>query len=170
MHPRNRTSHRRLVTAISQTLAVTALAFAGGCETKSFLDPTEMANFRKDPLVLPIVSEVDPGVEEADNQWARAAEPTAEDLKPMNGDYRVSPNDLLAITMSDLNGPNTETVKQARVTESGNISLPYLEKPIHAGGLTEADLEQAIVQAYNCLLYTSPSPRDRQKSRMPSSA
>ena len=24
--------------------------------------------------------------------------------------------------------------------------------------------------SYNCLLYTSPSPRDRQKSRMPSSA
>ena len=24
--------------------------------------------------------------------------------------------------------------------------------------------------AYTCLLYTSPSPRDRQKSRMPSSA
>ena len=31
---------------------------------------------------------------------------------------------------------------------------------------------QAIdrVQLYDCLLYTSPSPRDRQKSRMPSSA
>ena len=26
------------------------------------------------------------------------------------------------------------------------------------------------LQLYNCLLYTSPSPRDRQKSRMPSSA
>ena len=26
------------------------------------------------------------------------------------------------------------------------------------------------VVAYSCLLYTSPSPRDRQKSRMPSSA
>ena len=25
-------------------------------------------------------------------------------------------------------------------------------------------------RAYTCLLYTSPSPRDRQKSRMPSSA
>ena len=24
--------------------------------------------------------------------------------------------------------------------------------------------------SYDCLLYTSPSPRDRQKSRMPSSA
>mgnify|MGYP000054835948 CR=1 FL=1 len=28
----------------------------------------------------------------------------------------------------------------------------------------------AIEQAIICLLYTSPSPRDRQKSRMPSSA
>ena len=27
-----------------------------------------------------------------------------------------------------------------------------------------------IGKAYTCLLYTSPSPRDRQKSRMPSSA
>ena len=26
------------------------------------------------------------------------------------------------------------------------------------------------VPYYDCLLYTSPSPRDRQKSRMPSSA
>ena len=28
----------------------------------------------------------------------------------------------------------------------------------------------AIVSAYTCLLYTSPSPRDRTRSRMPSSA
>ena len=27
-----------------------------------------------------------------------------------------------------------------------------------------------VVDLYGCLLYTSPSPRDRQKSRMPSSA
>ena len=27
-----------------------------------------------------------------------------------------------------------------------------------------------FAKAFNCLLYTSPSPRDRQKSRMPSSA
>ena len=30
--------------------------------------------------------------------------------------------------------------------------------------------DQADAQAKTCLLYTSPSPRDRQKSRMPSSA
>ena len=27
-----------------------------------------------------------------------------------------------------------------------------------------------LVEFWDCLLYTSPSPRDRQKSRMPSSA
>ena len=27
-----------------------------------------------------------------------------------------------------------------------------------------------LIEDYNCLLYTSPSPRDRTRSRMPSSA
>ena len=31
-------------------------------------------------------------------------------------------------------------------------------------------MEQAQIANRPCLLYTSPSPRDRQKSRMPSSA
>ena len=30
--------------------------------------------------------------------------------------------------------------------------------------------QQVVVRVETCLLYTSPSPRDRQKSRMPSSA
>ena len=34
----------------------------------------------------------------------------------------------------------------------------------------KAILESAVSKYDNCLLYTSPSPRDRQKSRMPSSA
>ena len=32
------------------------------------------------------------------------------------------------------------------------------------------DVIPQIPHIYDCLLYTSPSPRDRQKSRMPSSA
>ena len=34
---------------------------------------------------------------------------------------------------------------------------------------TEKGVEGGVTSMY-CLLYTSPSPRDRQKSRMPSSA
>ena len=33
-----------------------------------------------------------------------------------------------------------------------------------------AEFYKKLSRAYTCLLYTSPSPRDRQKSRMPSSA
>ena len=37
--------------------------------------------------------------------------------------------------------------------------------------LIGADWQPVFVDFFgNCLLYTSPSPRDRQKSRMPSSA
>ena len=36
--------------------------------------------------------------------------------------------------------------------------------------IQEAFKGEKIVLIENCLLYTSPSPRDRQKSRMPSSA
>ena len=47
-----------------------------------------------------------------------------------------------------------------------------------AGRLTEDATDEQILAEYapeiqrlkDCLLYTSPSPRDRQKSRMPSSA
>ena len=37
---------------------------------------------------------------------------------------------------------------------------------------TQSDLDAAVAQAnaLGCLLYTSPSPRDRTRSRMPSSA
>ena len=38
--------------------------------------------------------------------------------------------------------------------------------------VNKADIEKAVDDAlyFTCLLYTSPSPRDRTRSRMPSSA
>ena len=62
---------------------------------------------------------------------------------------------------------------------SGFVKTP-VEGPIEVTptglvGDGQADLENhggpdKAILCYNCLLYTSPSPRDRQKSRMPSSA
>ena len=34
----------------------------------------------------------------------------------------------------------------------------------------DIEMEVIVAESIACLLYTSPSPRDRQKSRMPSSA
>jgi protein involved in polysaccharide export with SLBB domain len=145
---RLRSNCGRPLTLLGPGIVLAALALSGGCDTKGFLDPTEMGRFKKDPLVMPIVSQVDPAVEEPDNQWANASEPTADDLKPVSSDYRISPNDMLAIQLSDLSGPNTETLRQTRVSESGYVSLPYLTEPIKAAGLTEIELERAIVDAY----------------------
>ena len=47
-------------------------------------------------------------------------------------------------------------------TQEKMIPLPLLKEPI--------TLVLTPTQTHPCLLYTSPSPRDRQKSRMPSSA
>ena len=57
------------------------------------------------------------------------------------------------------------------------IEMPSL--PNNTSGLIDAEQDyhdlgerypQAPVPVYSCLLYTSPSPRDRTRSRMPSSA
>ena len=56
--------------------------------------------------------------------------------------------------------------------------LKYFERA-RSSCLKDLDISQSeeiaagkvfIIKTINCLLYTSPSPRDRQKSRMPSSA
>ena len=44
----------------------------------------------------------------------------------------------------------------------------FIQDP--ASDIDLAGLEAALEQLTDCLLYTSPSPRDRTRSRMPSSA
>ena len=43
-------------------------------------------------------------------------------------------------------------------------------KKIYVKDITIGGDSPIVIQSMTCLLYTSPSPRDRQKSRMPSSA
>ena len=49
--------------------------------------------------------------------------------------------------------------------------IPLVESgAVDKFSISEAELALACASHNGCLLYTSPSPRDRQKSRMPSSA
>ena len=50
--------------------------------------------------------------------------------------------------------------------EQGWLSIPFSEE---SGGFGFGPIETSILFE-DCLLYTSPSPRDRTRSRMPSSA
>ena len=65
--------------------------------------------------------------------------------------------------ISNGSGLEAEVVNQARLLEGSIRNVG-----IHACGviITPSDIREYVP----CLLYTSPSPRDRQKSRMPSSA
>ena len=70
---------------------------------------------------------------------------------------------------------------KSKVNAAGNYTQPGKRKAMFneiknsavqgtAAGQWSARKAQLLAKRYNCLLYTSPSPRDRQKSRMPSSA
>ena len=60
----------------------------------------------------------------------------------------------------------------AKMTPEKLAALQQHDKPAFDFNNPEisAFFERALPHGYTCLLYTSPSPRDRQKSRMPSSA
>ena len=72
--------------------------------------------------------------------------------------------------------PEYHIINLDKLTYAGNLAnLKDIEdKPNYTfvkGDICDFDLMLKLMQDYKvCLLYTSPSPRDRQKSRMPSSA
>jgi protein involved in polysaccharide export with SLBB domain len=136
---------------VSTAAALLAAAvLAGGCDVPSNFDPSEMAGLRQrshELLPVRILDKIDPAMEEPDVAFSSASLPRPEDLRAPIGDYKISRNDTLTISISDLQGPGIETVKQTKVSESGNISLPYIGQ-VHAEGLTEIDLEKEIVAAY----------------------
>jgi protein involved in polysaccharide export with SLBB domain len=127
------------------------LLFTFGCNSdhdpKGFFDPTATGRWQSHALVVPILNKLDIGVEQPEDEFSLAVDPTPADLVPSDTDYRIAPNDLLNITVSDLLGPGVETPRQERVTESGNVTLPSVGQ-IPASGKTESELEQAIIQAY----------------------
>ena len=56
-----------------------------------------------------------------------------------------------------------------RGTHRGFITYEELSKSLGKRNLSDENLAQAFIHIF-CLLYTSPSPRDVEESRMPSSA
>ena len=70
------------------------------------------------------------------------------------------------------NTSKTEKEIEEFITELGS-DLPYISEngsSIHGLNLINSNFPNKIVLSRDCLLYTSPSPRDGQISRMPSSA
>ena len=60
------------------------------------------------------------------------------------------------------------------ISDRSGLAFPYQEMVVEWTGArvhtSEFEPKSPQITPNTCLLYTSPSPRDRQKSRMPSSA
>ena len=64
-----------------------------------------------------------------------------------------------------------EAVVNVTLRRQGILVTKVKKKAYRSGKrITDKDISLFTRQLATCLLYTSPSPRDRQKSRMPSSA
>ena len=67
-------------------------------------------------------------------------------------------------------------INDGKTDPAGNLwfgTMDNLERKIEKGSLYKLDKNFKLIKVdknYSCLLYTSPSPRDRTRSRMPSSA
>ena len=57
-----------------------------------------------------------------------------------------------------------------RLVLEGRMRVPQFQRAFKWTVHDAIKLLDSIYQGYPCLLYTSPSPRDRTRSRMPSSA
>src|SRR5438094_4408585 len=65
---------------------------AGGCEhtgqlSKGWFAAGEVGRFKKEPLLLPIVSSLDTGIEEPNDEFSQATDVRQEDLMPQATDY-----------------------------------------------------------------------------------
>ena len=83
----------------------------------------------------------------------------------------------VAVTAAELDGAvgvagdlstrqGAETFIEASTAALGGIDILIT----NAGGPPPGNFGETDIEAYSCLLYTSPSPRDATLSRMPSSA
>ena len=100
------------------------------------------------------------------------------------GIYFGEPRGIKPIENGERKGINTHTYTSSEIIRVAKIAFELAKKRsnkvtsceksnvMEAGQLWKEEVQALHEKEYKevCLLYTSPSPRDRQKSRMPSSA
>ena len=83
-------------------------------------------------------------------------------------------NNLAAVAPSNINSDQSVDRIDQNIGEKVRLFFryQYQRETLLAGSAVPVNATTSPVDSnnYTCLLYTSPSPRDRQKSRMPSSA
>ncbi|MGA2497425.1 MAG: polysaccharide biosynthesis/export family protein [Tepidisphaeraceae bacterium] len=139
---------RRTLKKLAAVAAMACLPLMGGGCLKSLLDPSELARNEGRRLVVPILKSIDP-IDETDAEFAGAEDVKPGDLKTFAIDYVIGRNDLLQVSVMDLmGGAGVENARTARVSETGMLTLPLLNEPVQAVGMTEQQLQKSISTKY----------------------
>ncbi len=129
-------------TIAAACLAALGIAPLAGCSLlNGFLDPTALGSFPleyREGGIRRVLTprETPPGI-------ANATEPTPEDLVPVFEDYRLGPNDQVAISIDDLTAPGSAEAAALEVSPTGYIRMPILGA-LKVSGMTEQELEQEL--------------------------
>ena len=144
---------------------------------KSSLEAAIAAGSPRDAILLLIGKQVE-DVQEQNPPNLAAVVPVEKDNTARNLFQALLPLLLEESLLAEELGPGHPELQKIRrrieVTQQYHERLAGLETKPEQPELpvveTEKPARPDFIQIYLCLLYTSPSPRDRQKSRMPSSA
>ncbi len=127
--------------ALSMHLAV--LAGLAGCETNGWLiDPQRTGYFETTPTAIPILSRIDV-IEQASDATIEFSQPTAEDLVPVQLEYRLASGDIVKVSIPQLVSAEQTDISTRVVDQAGKITLPIIGQ-VQAGGRTIPELEGDI--------------------------
>jgi len=115
------------------SLAIAAMFVLGGCSIA--------------PRVNLPDSKADSGQHEFNNSLAVMASQAS-----AAGEYKIGPEDLLEVTLFDIEDNTGPRVIPVRVSNSGEITLPFVGK-VDAGGLSSYELERRLTDVYRRFIH-----------------
>ena len=146
---------RTTTRSLGFTLAAGLAVAAAGCEVGTYINPSDPVDPRPEnalrggtPLVVPILEEIDFGLSDQQSYFTQARKVEQDDLTADNSDYQIGANDTLSVSISGLNADGSDAISTRRVSASGSLPLPLLERPVPVDGLTEPQAQSAIADAY----------------------
>lgn len=155
--------HGRLALSVVGLLAISCLGLTQvGCSSssswpedgadylnlrKSFLDPSQVGDFTKKSGPLkpwPILDSLDV-IDAPTDRWANATEPTTADILADKSEYTISAGDSIRVSIFDLIQPGGEYIKDATVSEDGNVSIQNIGV-VKVLGLNTRQIEEKFAQ------------------------
>ncbi|MDP6380049.1 MAG: polysaccharide biosynthesis/export family protein, partial [Phycisphaerae bacterium] len=135
-----------MISRISLIFLLTIMVFVGGCADNEMGRQSgwRLPLFKSTLRVRnPIVNKTDYWIQKEVVEEEEFPGPTPQDLKPPEGDYITGPGDRLMVRIFELMAPGQPADFDVRISEIGQVTLPYLGT-IKVGGLTTRGIEEKL--------------------------